>query len=176
MFLFVGSNMLLYHYTAGENLRGIAKEGLTVGDVPTDLTKFKGRIGVWFTTSTSAEGHGLDGSRWDKKRFRIAVEVPETPLLVRWNDWAATNVTPATRKQLDAAIDGESGTADWWICFGWVRPEQIDHVVDMAAGEELPYWQTGWPEGKSRPGIPFRQRDAWQRRMLKEIKRELAGG
>tara|TARA_R110002124_G_scaffold144122_15_gene309054 strand:- start:923 stop:1429 length:507 start_codon:yes stop_codon:yes gene_type:complete len=163
--------MLLYHYTAGENLRGIAKEGLTVGDVPTDLIKSKGRIGVWFTTSKNADGHGLDGSKVDKTRFRLAVEIPETPLLVRWSEWAKTNVTAFTRKRLDDAIDGHSGSADWWVCFGWVRPDQIDNVFDMATGEELPDWHLAWPEINSRPGIPFRQRDAWQRRMLKEIKR-----
>ena len=163
--------MLLYHYTAGENLRGIAKEGLTVGDVPTDLARFKGRIGVWFTTSVSANGHGLDGSSVNKKRFRVAVEFPETPLLVRWAEWSTTNVTAFTRKQLDAAIGDDSGSNEWWVYFGWVRPEQIDHVFDMTTGREMPDWHYAWPESTSRPGIPFRQRDKWQRRMLKEVKR-----
>lgn len=168
--------MLLYHFTAGENLRGIAKEGLTVGDVPTDLVKFKGRIGVWFTTSMNAEGHGLDGSQLDKKRFRLAVEIPETPLLVNWPEWAMNNVTAFTRKQLDAAIDGQSGSDSWWVCFGWVRPEQIKNVFDMTTGEEVLDWHLAWPENNSRSGIPFRQRDAWQRRMLKDVKRAVARG
>lgn len=163
--------MLLYHYTAGENLRGIAKEGLTVGDVPTDLSKSRGRIGVWFTTSEDANGHGLDGSRVNKKRFRLAVEVPESPLLVRWSEWASSNVTASTRKRLDDAIDGESRSGDWWICFGWVRPEQIDHVFDMTTGQQVPEWHQAWPESNSRTGIPFRKRDAWQRRLVKDVKR-----
>ncbi|MEQ9634828.1 MAG: hypothetical protein RLW68_01955 [Devosia marina] len=165
--------MRLYHYTAGENLRGIFKEGLTAGDVPTDLKKFRGRIGVWFTTSTSAEGHGLDSGRLDKKRFRIAVDVPVSPLLVRWSEWAPKNVTAFTQIQLEMVTDRDSDYGDWWICFGWVRTEQIDHVVDMATGAVLPDWQHAWPEATSLPGIPIRQREAWHRRMLKEVKREL---
>ena len=43
--------MVLYHFTAGEYLRGIAEYGLTVGDVPTDFNRLKSKVGVWFTTS-----------------------------------------------------------------------------------------------------------------------------
>lgn len=165
--------MLLYHYTAGQNLRGIAKEGLTVGDVPTDLLKFRGRVGVWFTASDDPNGHGLDGSQVDKKRFRLSVEVTESPLLVSWPIWAKSNVTPFTLQRLNAAVVGTSRSQEWWVCFGLVRPEQILQAIDMSTGEEVHEWQTSWPNYDSQPGIPFRQREAWQKRMLKDVKRAL---
>ncbi len=37
--------MLLYHFTSLYHLRGISQYGLTVGDIPTDIDRFKGRIG-----------------------------------------------------------------------------------------------------------------------------------
>lgn len=166
--------MLLYHFTAGENLRAIASEGLTVGDVPTDLVRMKGRIGIWLTTSQNPVGHGLSESTIDKKRFRMEVEVPDTPLLVRWSEWSLKNVTPLTRERLHSpAADGEANS-EWWVCFGWIRPQQILSVVDTQTGTVVDDWESSWPANDSREAISFRRRDAWHRRLLKDVKRELA--
>lgn len=167
------SRMLLYHFTAGENLRAIATEGLTIGDVPTDLARMKGRIGIWLTTSESPDGHGLSESAVDKKRFRLKVDVPDTPLLVRWSEWSLKNVTQLTRERLHSlAADGDANT-EWWVCFGWIRPEQILSVLDMRTGDVVEKWGSSWAESESREGVPFRRRDAWHRRLLKDVKREL---
>jgi len=57
-----------FHFTHRSALYGIGRYGLTVGDVPTDLRKGRGLIGVWLTTSAQAAGHGLEGSLEDKRR------------------------------------------------------------------------------------------------------------
>lgn len=170
--------MLLYHYTAGEYLRAIAKEGLTVGDVPTDLARMRGRIGVWLTSSPDPTGHGLAGSQLDKERFRIAVDIDDNaPLLKQWSDWSASNVTQETRKALNNAA-GDEGTDlsdTWWIYFGWIRPERLIGVVDIDAGEEVGDWSTFWPDYKSLPAVPFRRKESWQKKMLKDVRRAQAG-
>jgi hypothetical protein len=88
--------MKLYHFTSLHHLRGIALYGLTVGDVPTDIAKSKGRCGVWLTLNSDPRGHGLDGSSSDKSRIRLAVDAPENACLVRWVDWATRHVTRDT--------------------------------------------------------------------------------
>jgi hypothetical protein len=65
--------MILYHFTSGYHLYGIGRHGLTVGDVPTDLRRNRGRIGIWFTSSPTATGHGLETSSVDKGRYRLEV-------------------------------------------------------------------------------------------------------
>jgi hypothetical protein len=76
-----GWNVILYHYSAGEYLHAIAKHGLTVGDVPTNIMAGLGKIGVWLSSADHPDGNCLGGSAIDKSRFRFAVEVtPEDPL------------------------------------------------------------------------------------------------
>jgi hypothetical protein len=77
--------MRLYHFTSEHHLHGIARFGLTVGDVPTDIHQWKGRCGVWLTSNDAARGHGLEGSSTDKSRYRLMVEVDgDDPALVKW--------------------------------------------------------------------------------------------
>lgn len=116
--------MLLYHFTAGENLRAIATEGLTIGDVPTDLDRMKGRIGVWLTTSESPDGHGLSESAVNKKRFRLRVDVPDTPLLVRWSEWSLKNVTPLTRERLQSLAADGTRTRNGGFVLGGFAPKK----------------------------------------------------
>ncbi len=136
--------MILYHFTAGEYLRGIAECGLTVGDVPTNFKGLKSKVGVWLTTSEIAEGHGLDGSALQKKRFRLKVDVPEDKNLVRWVDWAHDNVTKQTREGLKGAGGGQSST--WLIYFGKIDPARIIEVVNTISGSLVDDWRTCWPE------------------------------
>ncbi|WP_092715608.1 hypothetical protein [Rhizobium multihospitium] len=151
-------------------LRGIAKCGITVGDVPTDLDTAAGRIGVWFTDTADANGHGLEGARLDKKRVRLTVGIPDGDVkLVRWTDWSPINVSAKTRRALEKA-DG-AAAATWWIYFGWVKPEWILEAHDNQDGAPITAWQTAFPEDISRPGIPYWRREAWQKKMLKDVRR-----
>ncbi|TIU00970.1 MAG: hypothetical protein E5W55_01585 [Mesorhizobium sp.] len=68
-----------YHYTSADALYGIGLHGLTVGDVPTDIRKGKGVIGVWLTTSEQPQGHGLDHSGRHKLRYRLSIDFPKMP-------------------------------------------------------------------------------------------------
>lgn len=170
--------MRLYHFTAAEYLRGIAQEGLTVGDVPTDIHKMRGRIGVWLTSTPTPEGHGLAGSRYDKAGFRIEVDIDDNaPLLARWSDWSLRNVTPETRRILNNAAARETGqdlSDTWWVYFGWIRPEQIVGVSDTETGEAVEDWATICPLHVSVPAVSFRRKEIWQRKMLKDVRRAMA--
>jgi hypothetical protein len=74
--------MILYHFTSARHLRPISRYGLTVGDVPTDLDRWRGRIGVWLTSSSVPYGHGLEGSTGEKGAYRLSVSVADdSPLL-----------------------------------------------------------------------------------------------
>jgi hypothetical protein len=171
--------MILYHYTAGGNLRGIAKEGLTVGDVPTDIQRWKGRVGVWLTSSINPNGHGLVGSANDKKRFRIEVDVDDaSPVLCRWDEWSLRNVTPETRRILSktAAQDGDADfSSTWWLYFGWIKPDRLIRVIDTMTGEAVEGWSTIWPEGDSVPAVSFRRKEAWQKNLLRAVRQHAQG-
>lgn len=164
--------MQLFHYTGAEMLRGIGKCGITVGDVPTNLSTMSGKIGVWLTTAENADGHGLEESAVDKKRIRLAVDIPPSPQLARWADWAPSNVTADTRSALERA--GGEAAETWWVYFGWVKPEWIISAYDIHADAYLLDWPTAFPEEMSRPGVPYWRRDAWQKRMLKDVQKAMA--
>lgn len=160
--------MQLYHFTSIYHLRGIAQYGLTVGDVPTDMDAVKGLVGVWLTTSPTPEGHGLSGSKADKTGFRLTVDVPEDRLLHKWTAWARSNV-PARTLQMLATPEGFK-MEEFYVYFGWIRPDAIKHVVEVRSGFVVQSWGTLIPEHISLPGVPYGRRHLWQRRMLKGVK------
>jgi hypothetical protein len=129
--------MKLYHFTSSRHLYGIARYGLTVGDVPTDLLKAKGVCGVWLTSDPSSVGHGLEGSAADKTGFRLTIQSPENANLVKWTDWATANVTPETRHALHATA---AGFETWFVYFGVIDQSAISECVDMATGLGVADW------------------------------------
>ncbi|ESY03876.1 hypothetical protein X753_21180 [Mesorhizobium sp. LNJC399B00] len=159
--------MDLYHFTAGQCLRGIAAHGLTVGDVPTDLWRGTGLVGVWLTSSKVEIGHGLAGSALDKARFRLKVDVPEADLH-KWRVWAATNGTQETVDALRRANGSSDRT--WFIYFGRVSPDRIVQVVDLATSSVVSDWQNCWPVANSRPGVRFEDRFSWHERLLQNVR------
>lgn len=103
--------MKLYHYTMKHRLAGIAKYGLTIGDVPTDLRHSKSEVGVWLTSSDKPTGHGLSRKLSEAICFRLTVELAQGARgLVRWSEWASDNVTFETIQNLkeSAGKDGVS--------------------------------------------------------------------
>ncbi|GJE00914.1 hypothetical protein [Methylobacterium isbiliense] len=163
--------MILYHYTAPQHLAGIAKHGLTVGDVPTDLRRYKGRVGVWLTTSPEATGHGLAGSSISKRRYRLTVDVPPSAV-VKWAEWAPGNVTPETFENLKrcAGSDGPSQWETWFVCFGVVRPAAIVACRDMLTGLDVEDWATTGPAVMA---VPAWRREAWHRGLSKHHARSM---
>jgi hypothetical protein len=164
--------MKLYHFTSARNLYGIGLYGLTVGDVPTDIKRERGRIGVWLTANDAPDGHGLDGGAADKSRFRLTVNVPEHPLLVPWVDWATHNATPETVRALHATA---TSFATWYIYFGVVPRAQIEECVDMQSGLVVEDWGAKRSEQDMEPVPPWR-RHAWHKKLLKAVRRELTLG
>ncbi len=163
--------MRLFHFTSAYHLRGIGQHGLTVGDVPTDIEAVKGRIGVWLTSSATPEGHGLTGSRVDKTQFRLSVEIPENGSLYKWTAWASRNVTRRTMQALEAA-DG-SKADEFFVYFGWLPPDAIKEVVEIQSGLVVPRWKSLLPQSVSLPGVSFKDRHRWQKRMLKGVRRQM---
>jgi len=152
----------LYHFTAREYLRGIAAHGLTVGDVP--LTLETGTVGVWLTSSPDAHGHGLEGGYLEKRAIRLAVNVTESPPLVRWSEWAPTRVEP---NFLDA-LNSEGGSDSWYIFFGVIRPERIVECFDLRSGVPIADWQRLPPSPDDLRGVPPHARERWRRATLRK--------
>jgi hypothetical protein len=158
--------MKLYHFTSTCHIRAIARHGLTVGDVPTNIRKGKGRVGVWFTSSEGPDGHGLVGSAADKARLRLAVELdPGEPMLVRWVDWAPSNVTESTISALHAT---GAGFETWFVYFGVLPSSRIIEVTDTQTGAPFPTWPNPPESPFDVPGVP-----PWQKRMLKQVARAM---
>jgi hypothetical protein len=160
--------MKLFHFTSPAHLNGIYRHGLTVGDVPTCLERHTGKIGVWLTTKSDPEGHGLEGSSVNKKAVRLTVEVPDGPPLWKWNEWAEGRVSASTRRRLEQGRGDEART--WYVFFGWIKPEAITEAVLTQTGEPIANWGDCFPAEHSLPGVPYWRREAWQKQMLKKVR------
>ncbi|MER8862727.1 hypothetical protein NKI19_03265 [Mesorhizobium sp. M0751] len=164
--------LTLYHFTAAEMLRGIGLHGLTVGDVPTDINKLRGLIGVWFTTSPEPSNHGLEESALDKRRYRLTVELPaEMPNLHRWTEWSKRFVKPETVSILHSVA---TGWDTWYIVLGIVRPDTIVACHDTRTGELVPNWRDVSTNMSDDMAVPPWRRQAWQKRMLKDVRKALS--
>ena len=168
--------MLLFHYTSGRCLRGIARFGLTVGDVPTDIRHGKGRVGVWLTSAETGGGHGLESAAVDKTEYQLSVDIPDdAPQLVRWTDWSAANATPETIGALTAAAAEHEGVgpSSWYIFFGVLSPDKIVRCVRTSDSLEIPNWGEASPPETDIKAVPAWRRDAWHRQLLKKVERAL---
>lgn len=165
--------MILYHFTSAQHLRAIGKHGLTVGDVPTDISRGKGRVGVWLTTADSPVGHGLEGSSVDKTAYRLKISVkPDSTVLRRWLDWSKENVTPETIELLHRTTGARPET--WFIYFGIIEPAAILECFAVREGRVVENWADHLSPALCVRGIPAWRRDAWQRQMLKRVRRAVA--
>lgn len=133
----------------------------------TDIDAFRGKVGVWLTTSETPEGHGLEGSSVDKSEFRLTVDVPENELLRRWSKWARENLSLRTRLLLDTGDVDRS--EDFFVYFGWLPAERILEVTSTRTGKKETDWRRERPESHLVPGVPFARRYEWQKRMLRNV-------
>ncbi|RUX26815.1 hypothetical protein EOA13_22110 [Mesorhizobium sp. M7A.F.Ca.US.011.01.1.1] len=162
---------IFYHFTSADALFGIGLHGLTVGDVPTDIRKGRGVIGIWLTTSEASQGHGLDRSGRHKRRYRLAVDLPpDAENLHSWQAWSARHATAET-------VVGLHGTADawptWWIFLGVIKPSQIVGCFDTEVGVPVSDWQEILTEQSKAAVVPPWRRTAWQKKMLKQVTKAL---
>jgi hypothetical protein len=157
--------MQLYHFTSSRHLYGISRYGLTVGDVPTDIGKAKGRCGVWLTSDSSPVGHGLEGSSADKTRYRLTVQAPDNANLVKWKDWAAVNVTTETRRQLHSVA---AGFDTWFVYFGVIARSAITECVEMAGGLVIADWADREPSPLDAKAVAPWRREAWLNKTIKQ--------
>jgi hypothetical protein len=126
--------MILYHFTAGPYLRAISKYGLTVGDVPTDLKRWKGRIGVWLTSPERAGGTGL------KDRARQNSIPPFCRSTARYGFIGAMDGLGTAERYTrhnQSAASQRNFIRDWYVYFGVVRPDRIVECMDTVTGRRL---------------------------------------
>jgi hypothetical protein len=160
--------MKLYHFTSWHHLHCISRHGLTVGDVPTDIRRIEGRVGVWLTSDETARGHGLTGATVDKGRYRLTVTIPEDiPALVKWIEWGAKNATSETVAGLHATA---SAYATWYVYFGVIPPSAIEECVDMQNRAVVKEWRDTPDTGIVRCVPPCR-RQAWHKRLMKRFRK-----
>jgi hypothetical protein len=166
--------MRLYHFTSRRHLRGISQHGLTVGDVPTDLSRDRGRYGVWLTTSPKPNGHGLEGGACDKKAIRLTIVIEDdAPLLFRWTEWAAKH---ATRETIEGLRSHGEKDENWWVYFGVLPPASIVECVDLHTGADVVEWPNIPQMPFDLPGVPTWRREAWHKGLLKRVRSVLARG
>ena len=168
--------MIFYHFTSGSHLRGIARFGLTVGDVPLDISTQHARVGVWLTSALTGNGHGLESSAVDKTQYRLSVEVDAgSPLFVKWTEWAPGKVTTKTIRALHRAADnhGGEGPESWYIYFGVLPVAAIRQCFDTRSESEVPNWRAISSPGLELKGVPAWRREAWLRQLNKKIERSL---
>jgi hypothetical protein len=161
--------MRLYHYTSSAHLRGIDRHGLTVGDVPIDLARNTGRVGVWLTSRSDPTGHGLSGSAVDKSEVRLTVDILDEKPLRRWDEWSALEVPPKTRSRLEQA-DGASARS-WYVYFGWIKREALVEAVSMKTGEVISDWDEYVGDGFSLPAVPYFRKHHWHKKLLKRVQK-----
>jgi hypothetical protein len=161
--------MRLYHYTSSAHLRGIDRYGLTVGDVPIDLARNTGRVGVWLTSKDDPTGHGLGGSAVNKSEVRLTVDIPNEKPLWLWDEWSASEVPPHTRSILEQA-DGASARF-WYIYFGWIKREALVEAVSMKTGEVISDWDRYVGDSFSLPAVPYFRKDYWHKQLLKNVQK-----
>ena len=157
--------MILYHFTSRRHLRGIAQHGLTVGDVPTDIQCNRGCVGVWFTERTTPENLGLGGGPALKSAIRLTVELPASPLLHKWTEWASRNATLETRRALHEAA---STSNSWWVYFGVVKVESIVACADLVNGSTLDLVGIEARDDDV-PGVAPWRRSVWHKKLLREV-------
>lgn len=117
------------------------------------------------------DGHGLGSSRVDKTAFRLTVEVPADGPLHKWTTWASANVSRQTFEALKT--DDARKHEAFYIYFGWLRPEAIVEVVDVASGRSVVNWKSLVSASESLPGVSFQRRKNWQKRMFKAVRTSL---
>jgi hypothetical protein len=151
---------MLYHFTARELLPGIARDGLSRGQVP--LSPRQAINAVWLTTDGDPSGHGLaDGVglpehliaiarrlnedpssvvTLNKRAIRFAVKLrSRDPDLVHWPRWSKRVLAPDWYEALNRAGGGKAPT--WYLYFGVIAPGLIE-PIDVATATPL----DGWPE------------------------------
>ena len=159
------SAMRLYHFTSRRHLRGIAQHGLTVGDVPTDIQRNRGCVGVWFTERDTPENLGLKGASALKSAIRLTVELPASPLLHR--SVVGRLAMPRLKrggfftKPRRQAIRGgsilaSSGRRSIVACDDLVNGGTLDLVGIEERDDDL-------------PGVAPWRRSAWHKKLLREV-------
>ena len=147
------ADLLLYHFTARDNLEAIQAEGLTRGDVP--ITQTEGLQAVWLTTNKDSDGHGLsddrplteeeiaalkrispktkipEGARMKNKRaVRITVKIPRNDRkLEHWPKWGKKHLDHTWFDTLNRTGGGKYKT--WFLYFGVIPPDWFTEVVEF---------------------------------------------
>jgi hypothetical protein len=123
--------MLLFHYSALEYLPSILRNGIHVGEVPITRYQEDCRNAAWLTSDQHAGGHGLDGSRLDKRAVRITVKTPSGDRrLVWWPRYGKKRLEHGWYKTLHDTGGGKSRS--WYLYFGVIQRDRFQSVTLLA--------------------------------------------
>lgn len=159
--------MKLYHFTCEDYIASILREGLTRGDIP--LSPTTGGNAVWFTTSSSPEGHGLGSEgievitaltqhlfrtpagdlcpigtpihRPDKSKIRITVVI-RAQFNKRLMDWLTFAKKRRIERKWLSALHDDCRPETWWLHIAPVAPELFRAVeVRTMSGDYVPLFE-----------------------------------
>jgi hypothetical protein len=98
----------------------------------------------------------------------LTVDVPDEFPLVRWVEWAAKHVTPATVRGLHSIAPSFDS---WYVYFGVIDRNAIIECVDMQTGSVVENWTAKPPSPLDAKPVPAKQRAAWHKKLLREVAR-----
>ncbi len=129
--------MRLYHYTSGFHLPSILlAQVLKTTESNVSLNKGREHAGpdvVWLTSEADPTryGHGLDGSKVNKREMRITVEVEDAQL---WRVWAPRQGMSRAHRRRLAETGGER---TWYVVQRPIPVGEWTEVRNMVTGEVL---------------------------------------
>lgn len=137
--------MRLYHYTSLGHLPHILKSGLSRGEVPVGRGDQSYR-GTWLTTdAVASEGHGLSGSRVDKRAVRITIDFDRDRDLFHWLPWTQSRLDVIPLATLIATGGGRRCAETWYVYSQPIEPKRFaaieirreDGTFSPATAEEI---------------------------------------
>jgi hypothetical protein len=149
--------MLLHHFTSREVLPYIARDGISIGDVP--VTPTQGLNAVWLTSDGCSDGHGLTDGRAltdeekalkgipkdtsaffaNKRAIRMTVLISrEDRALAAWPSWGRRKLAPHWYEILNRTGLGKART--WYLYWGVIPPAWVREVRNLQSGEVLQDW------------------------------------
>lgn len=137
---------VLFHYTCKFHLPEIFKSGYLKltdsnlippdGTLLTEIASKKYKPVVWLTDSDATDGHGLDGSMYDKTEIRIIIK--RNPTMKWWRAWAKQN--HMNKEWMKIFTDGYNSSS-WYISQEIIPLKEIVRIENRYDGTV--YYENG---------------------------------
>jgi hypothetical protein len=135
--------MKLYHFTSLYSLAPITREGITRGSVPFGKELWQTKTALSLTTNTNPDAlryFASFGSRFNKLRVRLTVEIPERDeRLENWRDFAKrVNMDKKWLRTMDPLGQGKF----WYLFWGRIPADWIT-VIEVERNATFEQCQGG---------------------------------